>query len=284
MTEEITHYESLRNHQIGKVISQTDTEVVLDFDGTQKTIKMSNLKRWYKPCGLSKEDRQEANKNASKTAKLDKLVSKPDKPNGDLPPKEDCEQLATKIISYLEKNDCLTKKTCSYTRVRLNGYKHNIMEVWWGKRLTGIKIVVRHEAVKDDERLFKMGRVCPPTHMYVLDEVFKFNNSSNIVDIYALVDKVIAWEKNYKPKKEANRQGRKNGDGRINGKQSLKSKRDSLGIKDDKELAKEQEELAKKTEDLEKELQKTPVVIAQTSKVDMKTGEVTDKNVIVANK
>lgn len=260
MTEEVTQYESLRDNSIGTVISRTDNEVVLDFNGKEKTIKISNLKRWYKPCGIvDKEELKEAKDNASKVAKLNARVSKADKPNGDLPPKEDCEKLANKIISYLEKKGCLTKKTCSYTRVRLEGFKRNIMEVWWGKKLVGIKVVVRHEAVKPNEKLFKMGRTVPPTHMYVLDHIYKFNNSTDIADIYAIIDMVVEFEKNYKPKTEPNK--KKNGTGRINGKQSLKSKRESLGIKDDMELAKEQEELAQKTAELEAEIAKEPVTI-----------------------
>lgn len=257
----VEKYESLRNHTIGIVVSQTENEVVLDFDGTQKTVKLSNLKRWYKPCGIiDEEELADAKDKASKTAKLEARVNKPDKPNGDLPPKEDCEKLANKIISYLEKKGCLTKKTCSYTRVRLEGFKRNIMEVWWGKKLIGIKIVVRHEAVKSDDKLFKMGRTVPLTHMYTLDHIYKFNNSTDIADIYAIIDTVIEFERAYKPVPQT-RQGRKNGDGRINGKQSLKYKRDSLGVKDDNELLKEQEELAKKTDELEKEIAKQSVII-----------------------
>lgn len=241
MAEEITQYESLRDHSIGKVVSQSENEVVLDFDGTQKTVKMSNLKRWYKPCGIVEEkDLKQEKKQNEKLAKLEARVNDPNKPNGDLPPKEDVSQLASKIISYLEKKGCLTCKTCSYTRVRLEGFKRNIMEVWWGKRLTGIKIVVRHEAVKSNKKLFEMGRTVPPTHMYVLDHIYKFNNSTDIADIYAIIDMVIEFEKNYKPKTEPNR--KKNGTGRINGKQSLASKRESLGIKDDIEKLGEQKE------------------------------------------
>lgn len=239
MTVEITHYESLRDHSIGKVVSQTDNEVVLDFDGTQKTIKMSNLKRWYKPCGIVEEKHLEAEKKQNEKLKqLEARVNDPNKPNGDLPPKEDVSQLANKIISYLEKKGCVTCKTCSYTRVRLEGFKRNIMEVWWGKKLTGIKVVVRHEAIKGNKKLFEMGRTVPPTHMYVLDHIYKFNNSTDIADIYAIIDLVIEFERNYKPK-AIDRSG-KNGKGRINGKQSLRSKRESLGIKDDIEKAAEE--------------------------------------------
>ena len=88
-----------------------------------------------------------------------------------------------------------------------------------------------------------MGRTVPPTHMYVLDHIYKFNNSTDIADIYAIIDLVVEFEKNYKPKTEPNK--RKNGTGRINGKQSLKSKRDSLGIKDDIEKAQEAKEKEK---------------------------------------
>jgi hypothetical protein len=239
MTVEITHYESLRDHSIGKVVSKTDNEVVLDFDGTQKTIKMSNLKRWYKPCGTTEEKDLKAEKSQNeKLAKLEARVNDPNKPNGDLPPKEDVSQLASKIISYLEKKGCVTCKTCSYTRVRLEGFKRNIMEVWWGKKLTGLKVVVRHEAIKGNKKLFEMGRTVPPTHMYVLDHIYKFNNSTDIADIYAIIDLVVEFEKNYKPK-AIDRSG-KNGKGRINGRQSLKSKRESLGIKDDIEKAAEE--------------------------------------------
>lgn len=253
-------YESLRNGTIGTVVSQTENEVVLDFDGAQKTIKMSNLKRWYKPCVLTNEEEvNEANELAKKNKKLVERVNKADKPNGDLPPKEDCSQLASKIISYLEKKECLTKKTCSYTRVRLQGFKRNIMEVWWGKRLTGVKIVVRCEAVINNKKLYEMGKTCPPTHFYVLDHIYKFNNSSNIEDIYAIIDEVITYEKNYKP--EPHQGANKRGTGKINGKNTLASKRKVLGIKDDMEVAKEQEELAQKAEELEKEINKTPVAI-----------------------
>ena len=250
MTNNVTQYESLRDHSIGKVVSATENEVVLDFDGTQKTVKMSNLKRWYKPCGIvDKEELKETKEMNKKVAKLDARVNDPNKPNGDLPPKEDCEKLANKIISYLEKKGCLTCKTCSYTRVRLEGFKRNIMEVWWGKKLVGIKVVVRHEAVKENKKLFEMGRTVPPTHMYVLDHIYKFNNSTDIADIYAIIDMVIEFEKNYKPK-AIDRSG-KNGKGRINGKQSLKSKRESFGIKDDNEKAQEE---AEKKANKEKEL------------------------------
>ncbi len=253
-------YESLRNGAIGVVISENENEVVLDFDGTQKNVKMSNLKRWYKPCSIQdKQELKEAKEVAKKKAKLDARVNDPNKPNGDLPPKEDCSQLASKIISYLEKKGCLTKKTCSYTRVRLEGFKRNIMEVWWGKRLTGIKIVVRSEAILPHKELASLGRTVPPTHFYVLDHIFKFNNSSNIEDIYKIIDIVIEYERNYKPKTTPNK--KKNQTGKINGKQSLASKREVLGIKSDDELAKEQEELAKKTEQLEKEIDKEPVAI-----------------------
>lgn len=253
-------YESLRNGAIGTVISENENEVVLDFDGTQKTVKMSNLKRWYKPCGIVDEkELEEAKEMAKKKAKLDARVNDPNKPNGDLPPKEDCSQLANKIISYLEKKGCLTKKTCSYTRVRLEGQKRNIMEVWWGKRLTGIKVVVRSEAILPHKELAQMGRTVPPTHMYVLDHIFKFNNSSKVEEIYKIIDIVVEFEKNYKPKTTPNKQ--KNGTGKVNGKQSLKSKREVLGIKSDDELAKEQEELANKTEELEKEIANQPVAI-----------------------
>lgn len=244
MTEEITKYESLRDHSIGTVVSKTDNEVVLDFDGVIKTVKMSNLKRWYKPCGIVEEaDLKVEKEQNAKLAKLEARVNNPNKPNGDLPPKEDVSQLANKIISYLEKKGCVTCKTCSYTRVRLEGFKRNIMEVWWGKRLTGLKVVVRHEAIKENKKLFEMGRTVPPTHMYVLDHIYKFNNSTDIADIYAIIDLVVEFEKNYKPKTEPNK--RKNGTGRINGKQSLKSKRDSLGIKDDIEKAQEAKEKEK---------------------------------------
>lgn len=245
MTEEITQYESLRDHSIGTVVSQTENEVILDFDGTQKTVKMSNLKRWYKPCGIvDKKELKEAKDMAKKVAKLEARVNDPNKPNGDLPPKEDVSQLASKIISYLEKKGCVTYKTCSYTRVRLEGFKRNIMEVWWGKRLTGIKIVVRSEAILPHKELASLGRTVPPTHMYVLDHIFKFNNSSNIEDIYKIIDIAVEFEKNYKPKTEPNK--KKNGTGRINGKQSLKSKREVLGIKADNE--KDEEEFEKSTD------------------------------------
>lgn len=245
MTEEITQYESLRDHSIGTVVSQTENEVILDFDGTQKTVKMSNLKRWYKPCGIvDKKELKEAKDMAKKVAKLEARVNDPNKPNGDLPPKEDVSQLASKIISYLEKKGCVTCKTCSYTRVRLEGFKRNIMEVWWGKRLTGIKIVVRSEAILPHKELASLGRTVPPTHMYVLDHIFKFNNSSNIEDIYKIIDIAVEFEKNYKPKTEPNK--KKNGTGRINGKQSLKSKREVLGIKADNE--KDEEEFEKSTD------------------------------------
>lgn len=245
MTEEITQYESLRDHSIGTVVSQTENEVILDFDGTQKTVKMSNLKRWYKPCGIvDKKELKEAKDIAKKVAKLEARVNDPNKPNGDLPPKEDVSQLASKIISYLEKKGCVTCKTCSYTRVRLEGFKRNIMEVWWGKRLTGIKIVVRSEAILPHKELASLGRTVPPTHMYVLDHIFKFNNSSNIEDIYKIIDIAVEFEKNYKPKTEPNK--KKNGTGRINGKQSLKSKREVLGIKADNE--KDEEEFEKSTD------------------------------------
>lgn len=253
-------YESLRNGAIGIVISENENEVVLDFDGTQKTVKMSNLKRWYKPCGIVDEgELKDAKELAKKKEKLDARVNDPNKPNGDLPPKEDCSKLAHKIVSYLEKKGCLTCKTCSYTRVRLEGFKRNIMEVWWGKRLTGIKIVVRSEAILPHKELAELGRTVPPTHMYVLDHIFKFNNSSNIEDIYKIIDIVVEYEKNYKPK--AHPGSGKTGTGKINGKQSLKSKREVLGVKSDDELAKEQEELAKKTEELEKEIANQPVAI-----------------------
>lgn len=245
MTEEITQYESLRNHSIGTVVSRTENEVILDFDGTQKTVKMSNLKRWYKPCGIvDKKELKEAKGMAKKVAKLEARVNDPNKPNGDLPPKEDVSQLASKIISYLEKKGCVTCKTCSYTRVRLEGFKRNIMEVWWGKRLTGIKIVIRSEAILPHKELASLGRTVPPTHMYVLDHIFKFNNSSNIEDIYKIIDIAVEFEKNYKPKTEPNK--KKNGTGRINGKQSLKSKREVLGIKADNE--KDEEESEKSTD------------------------------------
>lgn len=81
-------YESLRNGSIGTVVSSTENEVVLDFEGTQKTIKMSNLKRWYKPCGIAKEDVKQANEQAKKVEQLNKRVSDPSKPNGDLPKKK----------------------------------------------------------------------------------------------------------------------------------------------------------------------------------------------------
>ncbi len=193
-------------------------------------------------------------KQNEKLAKLEARVNDPNKPNGDAPPKEDCEQLAQKLISYLEKKGCVTKKTCSYTRVRLENSKRNIMELWWGKKLTGLKVVVRHEAIKPNKKLFEMGRTVPPTHMYVLDHIYKFNNSTDISDIYAIIDMAVDFEKAYKPK-PIDRSG-KNGKGRINGKQSLRSKRESLGIKDDMELAKEQEELAQKTEELDAEIEK----------------------------
>lgn len=253
-------YESLRNGAIGTVVSETENEVVLDFDGTQKTVKISNLKRWYKPCGIVDEgELKEAKELAKKKEKLDARVNDPNKPNGDLPPKEDCSKLAHKIISYLEKKGCLTCKTCSYTRVRLEGFKRNIMEVWWGKRLTGIKVVVRSEAILPHKELASLGRTVPPTHMYVLDHIFKFNNSSNIEDIYKIIDIVVEFEKTYKPK--AHPGSGKRGTGKVNGKESLKSKREILGVKSDDELAKEQEELANKTEELEKEIANQPVAI-----------------------
>lgn len=253
-------YESLRNGTIGTVISENENEVILDFDGLHKTVKMSNLKRWYKVCGIVDEkELEEAKDLADKNAKLVERVNKADKPNGDLPPKEDCSKLANKIISYLEKKGCLTKKTCSYTRVRLEGHKRNIMEVWWGKKLTGLKIVVRSEAIKPNEELYKLGRTVPPTHCYVLDHIYKFNNSSNIENIYAIIDIVIEFEKNYKPK--AHPGSSKRGTGKVNGRTTLASKREVLGIKDDNELAKEQEELANKTEQLEKEIANQPVAI-----------------------
>ena len=80
--------------------------------------------------------------------------------------------------------------------------------------------------------------------MYVLDHIFKFNNSSNIEDIYKIIDIAVEFEKNYKPKTEPNK--KKNGTGRINGKQSLKSKREVLGIKADNE--KDEEESEKSTD------------------------------------
>lgn len=244
MTLDIKHYESLRDHQIGTVVSESENEVVLDFNGTVKTIKMSNLKRWYKPCGIiEKEDLDKEKQQNEKLKKLEARVNDPNKANGDLPPKEDVSQLANKIISYLEKKGCVTCKTCSYTRVRLEGFKRNIMEVWWGKRLTGLKVVVRHEAIKANPKLFEMGRTVPPTHMYVLDHIYKFNNSTDIADIYAIIDMVVEFERHYKPKTEPNK--RKNGTGRINGKQSLRSKRESLGIKDDIEKAQEEAEKLK---------------------------------------
>lgn len=238
---EVIRYESLRNGKIGKVVSQTDTEVILDFDGDQKTIKMPNLKRWYKPCGLvHQEDVDEENIQAEKKAKLDRMVSSPDKPNGDEPPKEDCSKLAVKILSYLEKQGCLTKKTCTYVRIRLQGSKRNIMEVWYGKKLRGIKIVVRSEAVLQDKRLYDLGRTVPVSHKYTLDHIYKFNNSSNIADIYAIIDTIIAYEKNNPPKPHPG--SGKRGTGRVNGKQSLAYKRKNLGIKSDDEIAKEQEQ------------------------------------------
>ena len=237
---EIERYESLRNGKIGTVVSRTETEVVLNIDGQEKTIKMSNLKRWYKPCSIIEEaDVKKENEQASRVDQLNKMVSKPDKPNGDLPPKEDCLKLATKIISYLEKNGCLTKKTCTYTRVRLEGFKRNIMEVWWGKRLTGLKLVVRSEAIINNKKLYELGTTVPPTHFYTLDHIYKFNNSSNMADIYAIIDTVIAYEKNYKP--QPRRGSNTRGKGKVNGKSTLAYKREVLGIKDDNEIKAEQE-------------------------------------------
>lgn len=233
-TVAVERYESLRNGKIGTLVSRTETEVVLDFEGNHKTIKNDNLKRWYKPCGIVEQaDVDEANKEASKVDKLNKMVSKPDKPNGDDAPKEDCSQLATKIISYLEKNGCLTKKTCSYTRVRLEGFKRNIMEVWWGKKLRGLKVVVRSEAIMSNKKLYELGRTVPPTHMYTLDHIYKFNNSTDMADIYAIIDAVIVFEKNNPPK--AHPGSGKRGTGKINGKESLAYKRKNLGIKADDE-------------------------------------------------
>ena len=239
---EVERYESLRNGKIGTVVSRTETEVILDIEGNHKTIKMDNLKRWYKPCGIIEQaDVNKENEQASKKAKLDKMVSKPDKPNGDEPPKEYCSKLATKIISYLEKNGCLTKKTCSYVRVRLNGFKRNLMELWYGKKLKGIKIVVRSEAVMSNKKLYDLGRTVPPTHMYTLDHIYKFNNSSDIADIYAIIDAVIVFEKNNPPKPHPG--SSKRGTGKVNGKESLAYKRKNLGIKADDEKEEVEEEV-----------------------------------------
>ncbi len=231
---EVERYESIRNGKIGTVVSKSDTEVVLDLDGEQRTIKMANLKRWYKPCGIiEEEDVKQENEQASRVELLNKMVSRPDRPNGDEPPKEDCLKLATKIISYLEKNGCLTKKVCSYTRIRLQGFKRNIMEVWWGKRLKGLKLVVRSEAIIGNKQLYDLGRTVSPTWFYTLDHVYRFNNSSNMADIYAIIDTVIAYEKNYKPKPHTG--ARKRGTGKIDGKNTLAYKREILGIKADNE-------------------------------------------------
>lgn len=239
---EVERYESLRNGKIGTVVSRTETEVILDVEGNHKTIKMDNLKRWYKPCGIIEQtDVDKENEQADKKAKLDKMVSKPDKPNGDEPPKEDCLKLATKIISYLEKNGCLTKKTCSYVRVRLNGFKRNLMELWYGKKLKGIKIVVRSEAVMSNKKLYDLGRTVPPTHMYTLDHIYKFNNSSDIADIYAIIDAVIVFEKNNPPKPHPG--SGKRGTGKVNGKESLAYKRKNLGVKADDEKEEVEEEV-----------------------------------------
>lgn len=240
MTEEVMRYESLRNGKIGTVVSRTDSEVVLDIEGNHKTVKLDNLKRWYKPCGIIEQaDVDKENELAEKKAKLDKMVSKPDKPNGDEAPKEDCSKLATKIISYLEKNGCVTKKTCSYVRVRLNNVKRNLMELWYGKKLKGIKIVVRSEAVMGNKKLYDLGRTVPPTHMYTLDHIYKFNNSSDIADIYAIIDTVIVYEKNNPPKPHPG--SGKRGTGKINGRESLAYKRKNLGIKSDDEKQSESE-------------------------------------------
>lgn len=240
MTEEVVRYESLRNGKIGTVISRTESEVVLDIEGNHKTVKIANLKRWYKPCGIIEQaDVDEENKQASKIDKLNKMVSKPDRPNGDTPPKEDCSKLATKIISYLEKNGCVTKKTCSYVRVRLEGFKRNLMELWYGKKLKGIKIVVRSEAIMQNKKLYELGRTVPPTHMYTLDHIYKFDNSSDMADIYAIIDAIIVFEKNNPPK--AHPGSGKRGTGKINGKESLAYKRKNLGIKADDEKSETEE-------------------------------------------
>lgn len=259
---EVVRYESLRNGKIATLVRKTDTEVVLDFDGVEKTIKMSNLKRWYKVCSIvDEQELAEAKESADKNAQLIKMVSKPDRPNGDelTPPKQDCSKLVAKIITYLEGKGCLTKKTCSYTRIRIPNSKRNVMEVWWGKRVKGVKIVVRCEAIMQDERLFNMGKTYSPIHFYVLDHYYKFDNSSNIEDIYKIIDIVIAYEKAHKPK-EFTRLGSKNGTGRINGKNTLRSKREILGIETPGDVERKQKELQQKLNELDKQV---PVAIEE---------------------
>jgi len=243
---EVERYESLRNGKIGTVVSKTDTEVILDIEGNQRAIKLDNLKRWYKYCGIVEEADVEAeNKQADKIVQLNKRVEKADAPNGDNPPKQDCQPLANKIISYLEKNGCVTKKVSSYVRVRLGdkSVKRNIMEVWWGKKVSNLKIVVRSEALISNKELYELGHTVPPTWMYTLDHIYRFDAGADVATIFKIIDTAIAFEKAYVPKPVGKTKGAKNGTGKINGKTSLASKRKVLGIKSDDEIAKEQEEL-----------------------------------------
>ena len=244
MTDAVERYESLRNGKIGTVVSRTESEVILDIEGNHKTIKVDALKKWYKPCGIiEEEDVKKENKQASKVEQLNKRIDKADKPNGDNPPKEDCSALANKIITHLEKNGCLTKKTCSYTRIRVEGAKRNLAELWFGKKLTALKLVVRSEAIRENKELYEMGRTVPPTHMYTLDHIYKFNNSSDVSKIYAILDMAIKYEKTAEKKPHPG--AGKRGTGKIDGKQSLASKRKAQGTKSDDEKAKEQTEEAK---------------------------------------
>lgn len=188
----IIRYQSLRNDSIGILVEERENDIILDFDGHQKPITTSNLRRWYKRIedGVAPEETQSSTPTPQKVkAQVKAPIETAD--NGDTQEVPKCGDKVDMWVAYAQRKNCTIKETSSYIRIRFD--RKNIMEIKMPKNQSRAKAMVRHEAILELD-VVKEGRQVPKDWCYSLDHEFIFNHKTDNKTVYTIIDALIAFE------------------------------------------------------------------------------------------
>ena len=189
---EIIRYQSLRNDSIGVLVEERENDVILDFNGSQKPITKSNLRRWYKRIedGVAVEQTQSSTPAVTKT-KVETSAPAEVKDNGDAPEVPKCGDKVDMWVAYAQRRNCTIKETCSYIRIRFD--RKNIMEIKVPKNQSRAKVMVRHEAILNLP-VVNEGRQVPKDWCYSLDHELIFNYQTENKTVYSIIDAIVEFE------------------------------------------------------------------------------------------
>ena len=144
--------------------SYSPNEVILDFDGTQKTVKMSNLKRWYKPCGIvDKKELKEAKEYArlaeddskQKDAQIKKLTEENATKYNEL--QSNFTKEINKVKDEKEKEIAKLNKQINDLMKRISVYEPSLSGDVGDDKYFGIEGPILNETLSDDAPI--IGRV-----------------------------------------------------------------------------------------------------------------------------